>query len=47
MVTIKFCAAQNNGQEKINGQVTINSSLRENVIKRLLAVGYVILKIEE
>ena len=47
MVTIKFCSVQNNGQDIINGQVTISSSQRENVIKRLLAVGYVILKIED
>ena len=41
MVTIKFTSANH------QGQITIASSQKENVINSLLSVGYVILKIEQ
>jgi hypothetical protein len=41
MVTIKFI------NEDGKGQMTIKNSLKEDVIKSLIAVGYGILKIEE
>lgn len=41
MITIKFI------DEEGKGQITVKNSLKENVINSLIAVGYVILKIEE